>query len=73
VVEDAPAGVRAAKAGGMSAIGVARHGDAASLRAAGADLVVRSLSEVDVAALTAGVLGAANYGSGPPAARPTFG
>jgi beta-phosphoglucomutase len=73
VVEDAPAGVRAAKAGGMGAIGVARRDDAGSLRAAGADLVVRSLSEVDVAPLASGVLSAANYGSGPPAARPTFG
>ncbi|MCA1598697.1 MAG: HAD-IA family hydrolase, partial [Chloroflexi bacterium] len=39
VVEDAPAGIEAATAGGMYAIGVARHDDADSLHAAHADLV----------------------------------
>lgn len=48
VIEDAPAGVQAAKAGGMRCIGVARRGDAHLLRAAGADLVVTSLDEVNV-------------------------
>jgi beta-phosphoglucomutase len=43
VVEDAVAGVRAAKAGGMTAVGVARAGDAAALWAAGADVVVEDL------------------------------
>ena len=43
VVEDAPAGIEAAHAGGMMALGIARLGDAALLRAAGADLVVTSL------------------------------
>jgi HAD superfamily hydrolase (TIGR01509 family) len=43
VVEDAVAGVRAAKAAGMTAIGVARAGDESALRAAGADVVVRDL------------------------------
>ena len=38
VVEDAPAGIEAARAGRMTALGVARLGDAAGLRAAGADL-----------------------------------
>lgn len=46
VAEDAPAGIEAAKAGGMTGLGVARLGDAASLQAAGADLVVTSLDEV---------------------------
>ncbi len=47
VVEDAPAGVKAARAGGMTTLGVARLGDAALLQAAGADMVVTSLDEVD--------------------------
>jgi beta-phosphoglucomutase len=45
VLEDAPSGVVAAKAGGMAAIGIARHGEAAALRAAGADDVVESLAD----------------------------
>ena len=53
VVEDAPAGIAAARAGGMAALGIARLGDEALLRAAGADLVVTSLDQVDVAALVA--------------------
>jgi beta-phosphoglucomutase-like phosphatase (HAD superfamily) len=56
VIEDAPAGIRAATAGGMAAVGVARAEDAAVLRAAGADLVVSSLDDVDVDVLTAGKL-----------------
>ena len=56
VVEDAPAGIQAARAGGMVALGVARFGDAASLRAAGADLVVTSLDEVVLDALKDGRL-----------------
>src|SRR6202034_3948277 len=40
VVEDAPAGIEAARAGGMKALGVARLHDAAQLRTAGANLVV---------------------------------
>lgn len=51
VIEDATSGVRAAKAGGMAALGVARAGDADLLAAADADLVVGSLDEVDVAML----------------------
>lgn len=51
VIEDAPAGVEAARAGGMFAVGVVRLGDAALLRAAGADSVVASLDELRVAAL----------------------
>jgi len=52
VIEDAPAGVQAAKAGSMKAIGIARLGDEALLRGAKADLVVTSLDRVDVAALS---------------------
>ncbi len=48
VIEDAPSGVQAAKAGGMRCIGVARRGDAALLYGAGADWVVTSLDEVNI-------------------------
>jgi beta-phosphoglucomutase-like phosphatase (HAD superfamily) len=54
VIEDALSGVQAAKAGGMAAIGVARQGGADVLWEAGADLVVDSLDEVNVDALTKG-------------------
>jgi beta-phosphoglucomutase-like phosphatase (HAD superfamily) len=43
--------VQAALAGGMACIGVARLGDAAMLRAAGADWVVSSLDELPAVAL----------------------
>jgi beta-phosphoglucomutase len=56
VVEDAVAGVEAAKAGGMAALAIARGDDAEHLAAAGADLVVVSLDDVDVTALAAGEL-----------------
>ena len=56
VVEDAPAGVEAARTGGMMALGVARLGDEALLDAAGANLVVTSLDEVDVSELAGGRL-----------------
>jgi beta-phosphoglucomutase-like phosphatase (HAD superfamily) len=56
VVEDAAAGVQAAKAGGMAALGVARLGDTRLLADAGADLVVRSLDEVCRPALAEGRL-----------------
>ena len=56
VIEDASAGVEAAKAGTMAAIGVARFDDENLLDAAGADIVVTTLDEVDVAALRAGSL-----------------
>jgi beta-phosphoglucomutase-like phosphatase (HAD superfamily) len=58
VVEDAVAGVAAAKAGGMAALGVARADDVALLAAAGADLVVTTLDDVDTAALPHGRLSA---------------
>lgn len=56
VVEDAGAGVEAAKAGGMAALGVARANDAELLSRAGADLVVSTLDDVDVGRLKEGVL-----------------
>ena len=56
VVEDAPAGIEAARAGRMTALGVARLQDAAELRAAGADLVVTSLDEVAIDELADGRL-----------------
>jgi len=56
VVEDASSGVRAAKAGRMAAIGVARLDDEELLADAGADLVVTTLDDVDVASLTEGQL-----------------
>jgi beta-phosphoglucomutase len=56
VAEDAPAGITAARAGGMRTLGVARLGDAASLRGAGADLVVGGLDEVAIDKLADGRL-----------------
>ncbi len=47
VIEDAVSGIRAAKAGGMAALGIARAGDAKLLTQAGADLVVTTLDDVD--------------------------
>jgi HAD superfamily hydrolase (TIGR01509 family) len=60
VVEDAPAGVRAANAGGMASLGIARLHDEALLEAAGAGLVVTSLDDVDIPALTHGELRSKN-------------
>jgi len=48
VAEDASAGIEAAHAGRMTALGVARLGDAAPLWAAGADVVVTSLDEIAI-------------------------
>ena len=56
VAEDAPAGIVAARAGGMAALGVARLGDVEQLRAARADLVVTSLDDVVIADLALGRL-----------------
>jgi beta-phosphoglucomutase len=56
VIEDAPAGVEAAKAGELAAIGVARADDADLLAEAGADIVVTTLDDVDLAALADGRL-----------------
>jgi HAD superfamily hydrolase (TIGR01509 family) len=56
VAEDAVSGITAAKAGGIAALGVARSGDGDLLAAAGADLVVISLDELDVDAVPSGRL-----------------
>jgi len=58
VMEDAAAGVQAAKAGHMGAIGIARKDDAELLAAAWADIVVNTLDDVDMAALAEGRLAA---------------
>ncbi len=54
VVEDAVAGVQAAKAADMAVVGLARAGEADALAAADADLVVSTLDEVDLPALSEG-------------------
>jgi HAD superfamily hydrolase (TIGR01509 family) len=56
VVEDAPAGIAAARAGGMASVGIARLGDETLLQAAQADLVVTSLDQVDIAGVPEGIL-----------------
>ena len=56
VLEDATAGVQAAKAGGMAAVGIARFDDADLLENAGADIVVETLDAVDLDALGEGKL-----------------
>ena len=56
VIEYAEAGVQAAKAGNMAALGLARADDADLLAAGGADLVVTSLDDVDLVALLDGRL-----------------
>jgi beta-phosphoglucomutase-like phosphatase (HAD superfamily) len=52
VVEDAGSGVQAAKAGNMAALGIARMNDRKLLGEAGADLVVTSLDDVAINALS---------------------
>ena len=61
VIEDADVGVQAAKAGNMAALGLARADDAEVLAAAGADVVVTTLDDIDLAALSDGRL--ANKGN----------
>ncbi len=56
VVEDAPAGIRAAAAGGMAPVGIARSEDEPLLHAAGTDFVVASLDEIAIDDLTQGRL-----------------
>ena len=56
VVEDAPAGIQAAHAGGMAGLGIARLQDAAGLEAQQASLVVTSLDEVALEGLGTGML-----------------
>jgi beta-phosphoglucomutase len=56
VVEDAVSGIQAAKAGDMAALGLARADDEEELAAANADLVVTTLDDVDLQALSEGRL-----------------
>jgi beta-phosphoglucomutase-like phosphatase (HAD superfamily) len=56
VIEDAEAGIEAAKSGGMGAIGISRADDAELLVAAHADIVVMTLDDVDLSALADGRL-----------------
>ncbi len=56
VIEDAPAGITAARNAGMAALGVARYHDTALLHAAGADCVVTSLDDVAIDGLRYGRL-----------------
>jgi trehalose/maltose hydrolase-like predicted phosphorylase/beta-phosphoglucomutase-like phosphatase (HAD superfamily) len=56
VVEDATSGIQAAKAGAMAALGVARLDGRELLVEAGADLVVSTLDDVEMAALAEGRL-----------------
>ena len=56
VIEDAAAGIQAAKAGNMAAVGLARADDEELLAAASPDVLVTSLDDVDLEALAAGRL-----------------
>jgi beta-phosphoglucomutase len=56
--------VEAAKAGTMGGIGIARKDDAALLAAAGADIVVKTLDDVDLGGLSDGRLALAAASSG---------
>ena len=56
VAEDAPAGIKAAAAGGMAPLGIARIDDEPLLKAAGADLVVKSFDEIAIDDLAQGLL-----------------
>ena len=49
VVEDAPAGVAAARRGGMACVAVDRNGDAAALKDEGAGLVLDRLDRLELA------------------------
>lgn len=55
-VEDAVSGVQAAKAAEMAVVGLARAGEGDALAAANADLVVTTLDEVEISALSDGRL-----------------
>jgi trehalose/maltose hydrolase-like predicted phosphorylase/beta-phosphoglucomutase-like phosphatase (HAD superfamily) len=65
VIEDAVSGITAAKAAGMAALGIARADDSQLLTEAGADLVLTTLDDLDLAGLHAGRLSARR--STPPA------
>ena len=62
VVEDAPAGIAAARAGGMASIGIARLADQALLGDAQADRAVTSLDQVDATAVPHGIVRPAGIG-----------
>jgi beta-phosphoglucomutase-like phosphatase (HAD superfamily) len=66
VVEDAPSGIQAAKAGGMAGLGVARLDDESLLVNAHADLVVTTLDSVSRSALAEGRLELVDGGAGRP-------
>ena len=68
VVEDGSSVVQVAKAGEMAALGVARLNDQALLNEAGADLVVTSLDDVAVNALSEG---RQPFAAGRPPGQPT--
>jgi beta-phosphoglucomutase-like phosphatase (HAD superfamily) len=68
VVEDGSSVVQVAKAGEMAALGVARLNDQALLNEAGADLVVTSLDDVAVNALSEG---RQPFAEGRPPGQPT--
>jgi len=63
VIEDATSGIMAARAAGMTALGVARLNDAEPLAAAGADLVVSSLDEISLSGLKQGRICVRSAGS----------
>ena len=63
-LHDVVAGLEAARAGGMAALGVARADDAGLLAAAGADLVVTTLDDVDLDLLAEGRLAVRSARSG---------
>lgn len=67
VVEDAAAGIAAAKAGGMLGLGIARFNDEDLLAAENADLVVTSLDDVSLPDLLAGRLRRGTRGDAGPA------
>ena len=56
VVEDAVSGVQAAKAGGMAALAISRADDEALLAEAEPDVLVTSLDQIDLEALSSGRL-----------------
>ena len=56
VIEDAANGIQAAKAGEFAALGIARAHDEQALAEAGADLVVSSLDDVSLDAISEGRL-----------------
>jgi len=56
VAEDAPAGIKAALAGGMASLGIARNDDELLLQSAGAEMVVTSFDQIAIDDLAQGRL-----------------